>query len=122
MVFNLIFYRSYLFFAKQKFRKDPVIKASGMIGGIILLNVFTIMSLIKSYIVDYAVNEFQFIIITIIVVLVAMKLYNEKKLKKINNKYSKYPNQRLRTLTIFSGIYAVISIIMFFAFMVNLTT
>jgi hypothetical protein len=118
---NFIFYRSYVFFEKQKYRKKPASKASGVVGGLILLNVYTILSIVKANFINYTINSLLFILIAIAIIILASLIFNSKKLRRLVDKYSTFTKRQLVIRRVFGNIYIILSIILFFKYMVNLT-
>ncbi|PIF06410.1 MAG: hypothetical protein CSA36_01600 [Draconibacterium sp.] len=118
---NFIFYRLYLFFDKQKYRKNPASKASGLVGGLMLLNVYTILSIVKTNLMNYTINSFLFILIAILTIVLASLIFNSKRLSKLVEKYSTFTKRELMIRRMVGYIYIILSIILFFKYMVNLT-
>lgn len=109
-----------MFFKKQKYRKNPSSKASGVVGGLLLLNVFTLFSILKKYIFEYTVSPLVFILIVILTIILSNLIFNKKRLDKTIDRYSDYSKQKLMTRRIITNLYIVLSIILFFIFMNNL--
>lgn len=118
---NFIFYWSYIFFDKQKYRKSPASKASGVVGGVMLLNVFTILSIVKTNFINYTINSLFFILIAILTIILASLVFNSKRLSKLIEKYSTLSKRQLMIRRVVGNIYIILSIILFFKYMVNLT-
>ncbi len=118
---DFIFYRSYLFFEKQKYRKKPTSKASGVVGGLMLLNIYAILSIVKTHFFNYTVNSLFFVLIAILTIVFASLIFNSRRISKLIDKYSKCSKKQLIIKRIIGNIYIVLSIILFFKYMVNLT-
>lgn len=118
---DFIFYRSYLFFEKQKYRKKPASKASGVVGGLILLNIYAILSIVKTYLFSYTVNPLFFVLIAILTIVFASVVFNSRRIYKLIERYSKCSKKQLIIKRIIGNAYIVLSIILFFKCMVNLT-
>lgn len=121
MIYNYLFFKCYLFFKNQKYRKNPVSKASGIIGGLLLLNIYTVLSVLKKYFFDYTISTFLFISIIILTIIITNLFFNKKKIVRITKQYSACTRQQLLVKKMMSSLYIVISIAMFFIFMSNLT-
>ncbi len=117
---NFIFYRLYLFFKKQKYRRKPVSKASGVIEGLILLNVYTILSVIKTHFLDYTINLVSFVLIGLLTIVLASLAFTSAKINKLEEKYSTFSKKQLIIRRIIGNIYIILSLILFFKYMVNL--
>jgi hypothetical protein len=110
-----------MFFDKQKYRKRPISKASGVIGGLILLNVYTVLSIVKSNFINYTINSIFFILIAILTIISASLMFNSKKLSKLVEEYSTFTKRQFMIRRVVGNIYIILSIILFFKYMVNLT-
>lgn len=116
-----LFYKFYLFFKKQKYRRNPSSKASGIISGLLLLNIYTVLSIIKNNFYEYTINGLVFISIVLLTTVLTSFVFNKKRLGKAIKRYSTYSNQKLILIRIFANLYIALSIILFFVFMDNLT-
>lgn len=121
MVFKYLYYRYYQFFEKQNFRKNPKAKARGIIVGILALNVFTILSIVKEYLYEFTISPLIFILIPILLIILTTIILNNTLSDKIIQAYSNYTSRQLLVRRIFSNTYIAGSIILFFKFMENLT-
>lgn len=121
MIYNYLFYRLNLVFKKQKYRKNPTSKASGVIGGLLLLNIYTILSILKKYFVDYTISPLTFTIIVVLTIVLSNFVFNKKRFDKAIKQYSGYSRRQLIARRVIANLYITLSIILFFIFMDNLT-
>jgi len=121
MIFKYLYFRYYKFFGKQSFRKNPKGKARGIIIGLLVLNVFTLLSIVKKYFYNFTINPITFILIPIILIILTYIIFNKVLTDKIITTYSTYTRKQLLIRKFFSYIYIAGSIILFFVFMENLT-
>ena len=121
MVLKYLYFRYYQFFGKQSFRKNPKAKARGIIVGLLALNVFTLLSLVKEYFYNFTINPITFILIPIILIILTNIIFNNVLTDEIINTYSTYTRKQLLIRKFFSYLYIAGSIILFFVFMENLT-
>lgn len=121
MVFKYLYFRFFQIFEKQNFRKNTKVKARGIIVGLLTLNVFTILSIVKKYYFYFRIEPIIFILIPIVLILVTGLIFNKNVSEKIIKVYSAYTKKQLLVRRVLSNIYIIGSIILFFIFMENLT-
>lgn len=121
MVFKYLYFSFYQVFEKQKFRKNPRAKARGIITGLLTLNVFTILSIVKKYLYEFTITPIIFILIPIILIVITNIVLNNHLSDKIIYIYSTYTKKQLLTRKFLTLFYIIGSIVLFFLFMENLT-
>lgn len=121
MIFNIVFYRSYLFFNNQEHSRNSVSNANGVVTGFISLNIYTVLSFIKNYIMDFSINLLYLILLVIFITVLIGILFDKNKINRLSEKYSQYSKKKIFIMRFIVTLYYILSFFFFFLFLDNIT-
>lgn len=120
MIFDYLYYRNYLFFERQQYRRNPRLKAIAVLVGLLTLNVYTVLSIVRRFSNEFAISSLAFISIPIVLIVLMNLIISKKVSDSIVSTFKSFTKKQLLTNRIAANAYVIASIVLFFVFMSNL--
>lgn len=120
MIIRFIYYKSFLFFTKQTYRRNIKIKSYGVLVILLTMNIYTLLSIIKALKPSFSITSVTFILIPLLLLGILSLIFTKKISDRIVESFNRHNDRQILFIKISTIIYIIGSIVLFFVFMNNL--